>query len=424
MLKALVIIIYNIISIPVFGIVLPFIALFDRKFRQSLSTRYRLLDDIKQLRKKYPNSRLIWIHSASMGEFEQARPIISQIKQTEPNTIIFATFMSPSGYEARKNYPDCHAVQYIPLDFFWQVSSFYKALKPDAGIIIRYEFWPNLILLASNFNVRLYLVNASLKKNQSYGKWYFKWFFLPVFKSYRLILTVSGIHTERFRSIVGNSVPLLDVGDSRFDQVVMRSQQISPEISNIKDESRLTFVMGSSWTVDWDIWLDHVLDKIKSTKKIRLILVPHEIHPEDFVRLQNKCSDVRLCRYSDGYDSSAEIIWFDVMGKLMQLYSVADFAYVGGGFGVSVHNILEPGVYGIPVCFGPVFSRSPEAVELSAENITTVIHSKNEAGIWLDNMISDSETRLRMGAEVRGYILKYSGVSGKMVRLIHENLTT
>lgn len=423
MLKIFVIFIYNIISIPVFGIFLPFVALFNKKFRQSLSTRTRLSDDIKKLRTKHPHSKLFWIHAASMGEFEQARPIISQIKSAEPNTIIFATFMSPSGYEARKNYPDCDAVQYIPLDFFWQVSKFYKELRPDAGIIIRYEFWPNLILLASYFDVRLYLVNASLKHNQSYGKFYFKWFFLPIFKSYHLILTVSGTHTQRFKSIVGNSVPLLDVGDSRFDQVVQRSQQISPEISAMKDETRLTFVMGSSWLIDWEIWLDHVLGSLKISKKIRLIIVPHEIHTEDFTLLQNKCSDVRLTKYSDGYDASSDIIWFDVMGKLMQLYSVADFAYVGGGFGVGVHNILEPGVYGIPVCYGPAFSRSPEAVELSSENVTTVIHSKQEAEVWLNNMISDSGSRSNYGTAIRNYILKYSGVSGEMVRLILENLT-
>lgn len=418
--KCFVLFVYNLVSIPLFGLSLPLFLILNKKFRRSFSVRSHLLDNIQNLREKFPDHKLIWIHAASMGEFEQARPIISLLKKEQPNTLIFATFMSPSGYEARKNYPECDCVQYIPLDFFWLVSSFYKNLKPDVGIIIRYEFWPNLIWLASSFSVPLFLVNASLKENHPYGKWYAKWFFEPVFKSYQKILTVNETHSKRFSNMLGSSVFIQDVGDSRFDQVILRSQYISDEIKHIKRTDCKTLIIGSAWKTDLVIWVPAIKKVLDTNQSFRVIIVPHEIHDDDFNFLTSEFKNLTLCKYSKKYQPESNLVWFDVMGKLMQLYSVADGAYVGGGLGASVHNILEPGVYGIPVCYGPNFRRSPEGVELSNKNITTIIRSIDDAEKWITEWLDNTEKIKSQGSDIRNYILKYSGVSEKIVRLIEE----
>jgi len=419
MSRWLVLIIYNLFLIVLVIPALVFLWITDGKFRQSLPVRFRLFRDLKALRAKVKSGeKLIWIHSASMGEFEQARPLITELRSRNSSLKILATFMSPSGYEARKNYPDADLVQYIPLDTPWMVTAFYVALRPDVGIIIRYEFWPNLILLAKSFNIPLFMINGSLKPNAPYGKIWARWFFHPIFSSYQKILTVSEIHTTRYKAIVPLHPFIKTMGDTRFDQVIKRSKDSDELVTQLTDTSRLTVVIGSSWEDDEKRIFPAFL-KLKSTHpELRLIIVPHEIHDEAFSGIQSVFTGLKVSKFSEWTGEPFDVLWVNAMGKLIKIYQACSAAYVGGGFGAGIHNILEPAVYGIPVAHGPKYFRSPEAMDMQAENITTVIQSEADAEIWLNSVVLDEKNRIRTGKLTRDFVFRYEGVTAKIVTLV------
>lgn len=419
MSRWLVLIIYNLFLIVLVIPAILLLFLFDAKFRQSIPVRLRLLSDLIALRAKVKSGeKLIWIHSASMGEFEQARPLITELKSRNPSVKILATFMSPSGYEARKNYPDVDLVQYIPLDTPWSVVAFYSALKPDVGIIIRYEFWPNLILLAKSFNVPLFMINGSLKPNAPYGKSWARWFFHPIFSSYQKILTVSEIHTTRYKAIVPFHPYIKTMGDTRFDQVIKRSKDSDELVTKLTDPTRITVVIGSSWEEDEKRIFPAFLKLKSSHPELRLIIVPHEIHDEAFTRIQSVFPGLKVSKFSDWTGEPFDVLWVNAMGKLIKIYQACSAAYVGGGFGASIHNILEPAVYGIPVAHGPKYFRSPEAMDMQSENITTVIQSEADAEIWLSSVVLNEQNRLKTGKLTRDFVFRYEGVTSGIVTLI------
>lgn len=417
--RLFVLFVYNLISLPIFILVYPFVGFFNPKFKQAQIVRKQLLFDVLLLRSKMKKGeKLIWIHSASMGEFEQARPLISALKMKNPETKIVSTFMSPSGYEHRKNYLEVDLTQYIPLDFYWSVTQFYSALKPDVGIIIRYEFWPNLILTASRFKIPLFLICASLKQDSTYGKWYAKWFFKPIFLAYKKILTVNENHTKRYKEIIPEHQGIETVGDTRFDQVILRSKQVSDEIKLIRDESKITFIIGSSWKED-----EHILFPVFSKLKkkfpfFRMILVPHEIHREKLDELKSTFADLSVKSFSEMKNNTFDILLVDVMGKLLQLYYTADFAFIGGGFGSGIHNVLEAGVFGIPLAYGPHFQRSPEGVEMVEQKISTVIQTQSDAESWMRKLITEKSERNEIGNLSKEFIFNLQGVTEKIVDLI------
>lgn len=414
--RLFVLFVYNLVSFPIFILVYPFVGFFNPKFKQAQLVRKQLIFDVLLLRNKMKNGeKLVWIHSASMGEFEQARPVISALKKENPDVKIISTFMSPSGYENRKNYLEVDLTQYIPLDFYWSVSQFYSALKPDIGIIIRYEFWPNLILSASRYNVPLYLICASLKQDSTYGKLYAKWFFKPIFLAYKKILTVNENHTKRYKEIIPEHPGIETVGDTRFDQVILRSKQVSEEIKMMRDESKITFIIGSSWELDEAVLFPAFSKLKKEFPQFRIIIVPHEIHNEKLEQLRSTFSDLSVEAFSEMNNNSFDILFVDVMGKLLQLYCTADFAYIGGGFGSGIHNVLEAGVFGIPIAYGPRFQRSPEGVEMAEQKISTVIQSQADAEKWMKKMITDKNERIRLGNQTKDFIFRLQGVTEKIV---------
>jgi len=398
----------------------------DPKFRQSLPVRFRRNRDLDGLKSRLkPGDRLIWIHSASMGEFEQARPLITSLKKQSSSVKILATFMSPSGYEARKNYPDADLVQYIPLDTPWGVWNFYRKVRPEKGILIRYEFWPDLILFARFFNVPLLLVNASLKPDPVYARPGIRWFFRPLFLSYSGIFTVSDRHTDRFNRLVPGHPDIRTLGDSRFDQVILRSADSDDLVQKLSDPSRLTVIAGSSWPEDEKRLLPAFFSAMTRNPAFRLIVVPHEIHPEQFPDIQSRFPGKRVVRFSDWQGEPFDVLWVDLMGRLMKIYQAGSAAWVGGGFGFNIHNILEPAVYGMPVAHGPNYHRSPEAWDLLSEKITTVISDGNEAERWLSEVVEPEAVRKEIGVRTREFVFRYQGVTGKLTSLIlPENQST
>ena len=309
-----------------------------------------------------PKSKTLWIHCASLGEFEQGRPIIEAVKKVYPNTFILLTFFSPSGYEIRKNYDLADYVCYLPADTPKQAKQFINIVQPELVIFVKYEFWLNMLKVLKQKNIPVLLTSAIFRENQIFFKWYgglwrnalygFKHIFVQNEDSATLL---KAVQIKNF--IIG--------GDTRFDRVVEIANQFKPipEIERFCNKSYV-LVAGSTWLAD-----EILLSKLATHfPKWKIIIAPHEIDESHLTNLEKTFP--KTCRFSSLVNLSikelehTQILIIDNIGMLSKLYKYANICYVGGGFGAGIHNILEAAVYGNPVLFGPKFKKFEEAKAL------------------------------------------------------------
>jgi len=308
------------------------------------------------------SSRVIWFHAASLGEFEQGRPVIEAVKKKYPNFKILLTFYSPSGYEVRKNYDGADFVYYLPLDLKKNVRRFIDIVNPQFAIFIKYEFWINYMQELNIRKIPLYIISANFRSDQyffkRYGSWFRKnlknvdWFFVQNEKSEKLLKSIG------FKNV---SVS----GDTRFDRVVevARNPQKFEQIESFSNR-RFTILAGSTWHEDEKLLLQWYA---KQNKDVKLIIAPHEIHEAHLVQIETLFGSYKIGRLSKLKNSPAselDIIIIDGMGFLSNLYQYCEVAYIGGGFGKGIHNILEAVTFGKPVIFGPNYQKFSEAVQL------------------------------------------------------------
>ena len=381
------------------------------KLRTFFRVRKGVFEELEQKIQKLPPSAFrLWVHAASVGEFEQARPVIAALKKKHPDITIFVSFLSDSGYNARKNFPDASAVFYLPQDTPANAKRLLSLIKPDVLLLMRYDFWPNHLLEAKRRGVKLILAAAVLQKNSPYFKPLLKGFYRSIFHLFDRIFTVSEQDTHAFRQIF-NCQQAETAGDPRFDQVFLRSRNCA-RVDHLKPlfENHTVLVAGSVWEKDEDLLLAawKKLDDAPS-----LVLVPHEVNPENMARLFRKLQNLSLefmavSALNETFDPEGQILVIDQTGYLAELYSLAAIAYVGGGFGVNVHNTLEPAVHGIPVLFGPRCHNSPEAEGLVAAGGAKVIHDQQELFATLKTLTTDTTQRqmngINAGAFVKGNI--------------------
>ncbi|MCX6179230.1 MAG: 3-deoxy-D-manno-octulosonic acid transferase [Chlorobiales bacterium] len=391
------------------------------KLRIFFEVRKGVFDKLKQqINSLQPGTTRVWIHAASVGEFEQARPIIAALKEKRPDITVFVSFFSDSGYNARKKFPDAFAVFYLPADTEANAKKIVSLLKPDILLLMRYDFWPNHLLEAKKYGTKLILAAAVLQKNAPYFKPVVKSFYRSIFHLFDQIYTVAANDTEAFTQIFmcGQTET---AGDPRFDQVVMRSKNAA-KVDYLKPffKDNTVLVAGSVWEKDVTILLAawQQLDKRPS-----LILVPHEVSDEKMASLyrdlQNRSlAFMKVSSMNDKFDPEKEILVIDQTGYLMELYSLASFAYVGGGFGINVHNTLEPAVYGIPVLFGPRHHNSPEAEDLVTAGGAIVIHDETTLSTTLKTLTTDTIKRIQTGQLAEAFVTERTGASAKVVKSI------
>ncbi|MFZ4525358.1 MAG: 3-deoxy-D-manno-octulosonic acid transferase [Chlorobium sp.] len=355
----------------------------------------------------------LWVHAASVGEFEQARPIIAALKERHPELTLFVSFLSDSGYNARKNFPDAVAVFYLPTDTCANARKLVSLLKPDVLLLMRYDFWPNHLLEAKRQGTTLILAAAVLRENAQYFKPVLKGFYKTIFHLFDHLYTVSAKDTIAFREIF-NCQQAETAGDPRFDQVLLRSRNCA-KVDHLKPlfENRTVLVAGSVWDRD-EMLLLPAWQELE--ERPSLILVPHEVNAENMARLYHELQNRSLAytpvsSLSDTFDPEREILVIDQTGYLVELYSLASIAYVGGGFGVNVHNTLEPAVYNIPVLFGPNCHNSPEAEELVAAGGATIIHDVRELGAALKTLTIDSSQREKSGKSAGRFVQERTGAT-------------
>ncbi len=409
---------YNIIPLPLFKIIIYLISPFDKKIREGIKGRKRLYEElIINLAGLDRSKNLIWIHSSSLGEFEQAKPIIEQIKRNiEVN--IFVTFFSPSGYKNSLKYPYADVISYLPFDSVSNAKRIISMVRPSAVIFMRYDFWPNIIWILSRYKIPTFIVDATMKIKSKRKLPIAIQFHKALFKNFIRILTISEKDKISFGDFSIPEEKLAVVGDTRFDRVYQKSLEAKrknlfrEEI--IKDKKVL--VLGSTWEADEEIILPAIQKLFEYTNDILVIIAPHEPTPKKLEELEYTLRDISNIRFSYKNDYSNEkIILVDSIGILLTLYYYADVAYVGGSFKQGIHNVLEPAVYGIPVVFGPKNKNSQEARKMIELGCGLEINNKAEAYRVFRELFSNDEKRKMLGNISSNYVEGNIGATEKII---------
>jgi 3-deoxy-D-manno-octulosonic-acid transferase len=330
-----------------------------------------------------PGDRVIWIHCASLGEFEQGRPVIDAIRKEMPFYKIVLTFFSPSGYEIRKNYDKVDCISYLPSDTPANALKFIDMIKPEFVIFVKYEFWNNYISALYRKKIPLYLISGIFRPGQLFFKWYGS-FFRDILRKFEIIFVQNQSSLDLLSGIGIEKVLL--AGDTRFDRVlqITGSARNIEQIEQFRGNEKL-FLAGSSWRPDEEIIAQYIN---MFPLRMKWVFAPHEIDRANIERLE-KLFKVKCVRFSEFNEESvdARVLIIDNIGMLSSAYRYAYIAAIGGGFGKGIHNILEPACWGIPVLFGPNHLNFREAVELiekgSAKSFNTFDDFKKIMDLWL-----------------------------------------
>ncbi len=351
-------IIYN-LGIKLYLAAIVIVSLFNKKAKQWLQGRRGLLERIKKTYHK--NSKTIWIHCASLGEFEQGRPLIEKIKSLNPDFSIVLTFFSPSGYEMRKNYPGADYVFYLPMDGKKNAATFVNLIQPDVVFFIKYEFWFHYLNEIKKRDISCYLISAIFRANQHFFKWYGGWY-RKILHAYKIIFTQDQNSKMLLKSI--NIEKVIVSGDTRADRVIQIAS-LKEDIPILKQftNNQKVFICGSTWLEDEKLLIPLIN---QDKENVKFIIAPHEIKEEKIKRIQ-KLITKKTIRYTQAKTnslSSYPVMILDTMGMLSKAYQYGFIAYVGGAFGKGLHNILEPAAFGLPVIFGKNYRKFNEAKTL------------------------------------------------------------
>lgn len=401
-------ILYNITIYAYFCLV--FIAsFFSNKAKLWIKGRKNLFRNIKPLENKK-----IWFHVASLGEFEQARYLIEKIKVLYPEYSIVLTFFSPSGYEIRKNYKYADLVSYIPLDTPKNAKKFIEIIKPDLVFFVKYDFWYNLLKELKQKNIPTYLISGIFRPEQIFFKKYGK--------PYRKVLSffthffVQNEQSEILLKQLGYQ-NITVCGDTRFDRVIQiaETQVDLPILSEFKDES-LTLVAGSTWPAD-----EKLLSQfINEYPQFKYVIVPHEIDKPHIINLIEhiKLKSVTYTTAQNKNLKDYKVLIVDTIGILSNIYKYGKIAYVGGGFGAGIHNILEAAVYGMPIIFGPNYKKFQEAKDLVELKAAFCINNYNELKYTILKLLENPDLYNHARQKARQYVFKHKGASETILNFV------
>lgn len=361
------------------------------------------------------DARYIWFHAASLGEFEQGRPLIEKIRAKYPDYRILLTFFSPSGYEVRKNYRGADIVCYLPFDKPRNVKKFLDLVNPCMAFFIKYEFWRNYLDELHKRRTPVYSVSSIFRRGQIFFKWY-GGTYRNVLRNFDHIF-VQNERSKRYLSKIGiNKVTV--VGDTRFDRVLqIRDEAKDLPLVELFKNNTMTFVAGSSWQPDEDLFIEY----FNRHPEVKLIIAPHVIDENHLVEIIRKLKRpyVRYTRADEKNVRKADCLIIDCFGLLSSIYRYGEIAYIGGGFGVGIHNTLEAAVYGIPVIFGPKYQKFQEAIHLLEAKGGFSIKSYEELKILLDRMLGDEDFLREAGKNAGAYVTDNAGTTDKVLGMIN-----
>lgn len=399
-------VLYNIL-VSVANTFIPLIALFNPKIRLFYKGRKETF--LKLQNSIRTTDKTIWMHCASLGEFEQGRPLLERIKTQHPNYKIVLSFFSPSGYEVRKNYKLADTVVYLPIDTSGKAKQFIDLLHPSLAIFVKYEFWPNILLELQRNNIPTILVSGIFRKNQLFfkkqGAWYretlktFKHFFVQDEDSVSLLRGIG----------LSNST---ESGDTRFDRVfdVIQQRKELPLVKQFVQDKHV-LVAGSTWPKDEALLIDYINNQAFENEKF--IFAPHNINKQEINNLVKKLEKKALLFSNANIDnvSEAEVLIIDSIGLLTSVYYYGSVAYVGGGFGAGIHNVLEPATFGMPIVIGPNYQKFKEALELVEQDACFEISNINDLAKLLKSLVKDAQLLKTTGEKAHGYVKENTGAT-------------
>lgn len=396
---------------------LPVAGLFSDKMKLFVQGRKRVFKVLKE--NISPTDRVIWIHAASLGEYEQAVPIIHGLRRDMPHHKILMTFFSPSGYEVKKHSDLVDLVTYLPLDTPGNARRFLDLAHPEMSLFIKYEFWPNLLAALHDRGVFTLLVSGAFRQDQiffrSYGKWMQQ--YLSTFHHFFL----QNASSERLLHSIGFSNTSIS-GDTRFDRVA-RQLQMNNSLPFIKDftAGETTVVIGSSWPEDEALLIPFINKDTTSTK---YIIAPHTIQPGRIAEIVNAL-EVPAVRYSQKSEKDLwvhKVFIVDTIGLLSKIYSYAHIAYVGGAAGTTgLHNILEPATFAVPIIIGKNYDKFPEAIDLRKKGGLFAVSNREELEQILSRLLSSPSYRAEIGNITGDFIQKNTGATKIILEYIQEH---
>jgi 3-deoxy-D-manno-octulosonic-acid transferase len=407
---------YN-ITIFLYSVLIRLAAPFNIKARQISEGRNHvfagIIDKIKY------DKPIIWVHCASLGEFEQGRPLIEAIRKLHPQYRIFLTFFSPSGYEIRKNYELADYIFYLPSDTKGNAGKLIDLVKPEKVFFVKYEFWFHYINELKKGQIPLYLVSAIFRpdqqffKNTPWGKWYrqmlfgFSHFFVQDEKSVELLGSIGLTNVTR-------------AGDTRFDRVaeIARNGKVIPLVEKFKGNSLLV-VAGSTWKPDEEL----LVQFIHNNPGIKFIIAPHETKAGNTDRLINLLKTPVIC-YTDSTEDKVinkQVMIVDTIGILSSIYKYADLAYIGGGFGVGIHNTLEAAIFGMPIVFGPNYRKFNEAATMVKDGIAFPVADFSALESNLNLLLKDGELRNSISQKCLSFTYQNIGATQIILEKVFNN---
>ena len=364
-----------------------------------------------------PEARIIWIHVASLGEFEQGRPIIENLRRTHPEYKILLTFFSPSGYEIRKDYSGVDYIFYLPIDTPSNARRFLDIAHPEIAIFVKYEYWLNLLRELRRRKVRTYIVSAIFRRNSIFFRPYGGWWrqALETFD----VLFVQNEESKELLATLGFDNVLV-AGDTRFDRVaeITRTAKRIDIIDRFKGDSRL-FVAGSTWGPDEEL----LIRLINDNPEVKFIIAPHEMDEGRIARIIGEVRGGTLrytqCTSRTGY-GSRQVLILDTVGILASVYSYATWSYIGGGFGVGIHNTLEAATFGLPVAFGPNYEKFKEARDLVTLGAARSVSDYAQLREWF-TPLRDNEVFLQKTSRIaKDYTTRHQGATSIIIKTIFQ----
>ena len=372
-----------------------------------------------------PNAKYVWFHAASLGEFEQGRPLMEQLRKDHPEYKILLTFFSPSGYEVRKNYEGADIITYLPLDTITNARRFLRTVRPVMAFFIKYEFWYNYLHILKHRNVPVYSVSSIFREDQVFFKWYGRQYG-RVLNCFTHFFVQNEISKELLAKIGITNTTV--VGDTRFDRVLQikeAAKQLPIVEAFVKDAPQV-FVAGSSWPPDEEIFIKYFLDKLSGKaernahKNWKLIIAPHVIGEDHLKKIEKLLEGRKVIRYTEATEENvqnAEVLIINCFGLLSSIYHYGQVAYVGGGFGVGIHNLLEAAVWDVPVFFGPNNQKFQEAQGLKTCG-GFEINNYEEFASQMDKFAASADYLNEQGRKAGHFVKGQSGATGKVLSAV------
>lgn len=414
--------IYNIvIYFVLWGIAIA--SLFNEKVRKMWRGERGAFKILKQ--KVDPNAKYIWFHAASLGEFEQGRPLMERIRKDYPQYKILLTFYSPSGYEVRKNYEGADIICYMPVDTRLNAIRFLRLVRPVMAFFIKYEFWSNFLHILKHRNIPTYSVSSIFREDQVFFKWYGR-SYAGVLKCFTRFFVQN---EESKRLLEGIGITAVDVvGDTRFDRVLQikeaakqlpiceafRTGVASSQSADVPHHDFKVFVAGSSWPPDENIFIPF----FNEHKDWRLLIAPHVIAEEHLKLILSLIKGKKVVRYTQTTPeeaAEADVLIIDCFGLLSSMYNYGDVAYIGGGFGVGIHNTLEAAVWNMPVIFGPNNKKFQEAQGLLKSDGGFEINTNEDFSGLMSSLMNDEAFLKQAGDKAGAFVAHLAGATDKVL---------